>query len=43
MEKFKSFITEANGNQKYKLVIITDEPENAKAFHTADRLQEEAH
>ena len=42
MEKFKSFITEANGNQKYKLVIITDEPENAKAFHTADRLQEEA-
>ena len=42
MEKFKSFITEANGNQKYKLVIITDEPEKAKTFHTADRLQEEA-
>ena len=40
--KFREFITEANGNQKYKLVIITDEPENAKAFHTADRLQEEA-
>ena len=40
--KFREFITEANGNQKYKLVIITDEPEAAKTFHTADRLQEEA-
>jgi len=40
--KFREFITEANGNQKYKLVIITDEPEKAKTFHTADRLQEEA-
>jgi len=40
--KFREFITEANGNQKYKLVIITDEPEKAKTFHTADRLQVEA-
>ena len=40
--KFREFITEANGNQKYKLVIITDEPEKAKTFHTANRLQEEA-
>ena len=40
--KFKEFISEANGDQKYKLVIITDEPEKAKTFHTADRLQEEA-
>jgi len=40
--KFREFITEANGNQKYKLVIITDEPEAAKTFHTANRLQEEA-
>ena len=40
--KFKDFITEANGNQKYKLLVITDEPEKAKTFHTADRLREEA-
>ena len=40
--KFKEFISEAKGDQKYKLVIITDEPEKAKTFHTADRLQEEA-
>ena len=40
--KFKDFITEANGNQKYKLLVITDEPEQAKTFHTADRLREEA-
>ena len=40
--KFKEFISEANGDQKYKLVIITDEPEKAKTFHTADRLKEEA-
>ena len=40
--KFKDFISEANGNQKYKLLVITDEPEQAKTFHTADRLREEA-
>jgi len=40
--KFKEFISEAKGDQKYKLVIITDEPEKAKTFHTADRLKEEA-
>ena len=40
--KFREFISEANGKQKYKLVIITDEPEKAKTFHTANRLQEEA-
>ena len=39
--KFKDFITEAK-NEKYRLLIITDEPEKAKTFHTADRLQEEA-
>ena len=27
---------------KYKLLVITDEPEQAKTFHTADRLREEA-
>jgi len=40
--KFREFITEAPENGKYKLVIITDEPEKAKTFHTADRLKEEA-
>ena len=40
--KFKDFISEANGNQKYKILVITDEPEQAKTFHTADRLREEA-
>ena len=39
--KFKDFITEAK-TDKYKLLIITDEPEKAKTFHTADRLKEEA-
>ena len=39
--KFKDFITEAK-NEKYRLLIITDEPEKAKTFHTANRLQEEA-
>ena len=40
--KFREFITEAPDNGKYKIVIITDEPEKAKTFHTADRLKEEA-
>ena len=40
--KFRDFITEAKGDKKYKLLIITDEPEKAKTFHTADRLREEA-
>ena len=40
--KFREFITEAKGDSKLKLLIITDEPEKAKTFHTADRLKEEA-
>ena len=40
--KFREFITEAPDNGKYKLLVITDEPEKAKTFHTADRLREEA-
>ena len=40
--KFREFITEAPENGKYKLLVITDEPEKAKTFHTADRLKEEA-
>ena len=39
--KFRDFITEAK-KEKYKLLVITDEPEKAKTFHTADRLREEA-
>ena len=37
---FNEFISEAV--ETPKLVIITDEPEQAKTFHTADRLQQEA-
>ena len=40
--KFREFISEAPENGKYKLLVITDEPEKAKTFHTADRLKEEA-
>ena len=39
--KFKDFITEQK-KESYKLLVITDEPEKAKTFHTADRLREEA-
>jgi len=40
--KFKEFISEAKSDSKLKLLIITDEPEQAKQFHTADGLKEEA-
>ena len=40
--KFREFIAEAKSDKKYKLLIITDEPEKSKNFHTASRLQEEA-
>ena len=40
--KFKEFISEAPNASKYKLLVVTDEPEEAKTFHTADRLREEA-
>ena len=40
--KFKEYLTEAKGDKPFlRLLIITDEPEEAKTFHTADRLQEE--
>jgi len=39
--KFKEFISEAKSIDKLRLLIITDEPEEAKTFHTADRLREE--
>ena len=40
--KFREFISEAKDEKKFlRLLIITDEPEEAKTFHTADRLREE--
>jgi ribosomal protein S6--L-glutamate ligase len=40
--KFTDFISEAKGDKPFlRLLIITDEPEQAKTFHTADRLKEE--
>jgi RimK family alpha-L-glutamate ligase len=42
VSKFKDYLTEAKGDKSFlRLLIITDEPEEAKTFHTADRLQEE--
>jgi hypothetical protein len=40
--KFKDFITEGKDSKNFlRLLIITDEPDKAKEFKTADRLQEE--
>ena len=42
VQPFKHYLEEATGDKKFlRLLIITDEPDNAKEFHTADRLQEE--
>src|SRR6056300_1513482 len=42
VHKFRDYITEAEDDKKFlRLLIITDEPEEAKTFHTADRLREE--
>ena len=42
VQPFKHYLEEATGDKKFlRLLIITDEPENAKEFHTADRLKEE--
>ena len=41
--KFREFISEEREEKSFcKILIITDEPEEAKTFHTADRLQQEA-
>ncbi len=41
--KFREFISEEKDEKSFcKILIITDEPEEAKTFHTADRLQQEA-
>ncbi len=39
--KFKEFLSEQKGDDNLRLLIVTDEPEEAKTFHTADRLREE--
>ena len=40
--KFKNFISEEKKEKSFlRLLIVTDEPEEAKTFHTADRLKEE--
>ena len=39
--KFREFIAEAKGEEKFRLLIVTDEPSKAKQFHTANRLKEE--
>ena len=41
MEKFKSFITEAK-DEKYRVLVISAEPDNEKLFHTAQRITDEA-
>ena len=41
VSKFKDYITEDKKSKDFLLLIITDEPEMLKTFHTADRLQEE--
>ena len=41
--KFKEFLNEDKKDKTFcKVLIITDEPEEAKTFHTADRLKQEA-
>ena len=40
--QFKQFIGEEKEEKPFlRLLIVTDEPDNAKEFHTADRLKEE--
>jgi len=41
MEQFKSFITEEN-SEKYKILVVSAEPDNEKLFHTAQRITDEA-
>ena len=41
VEKFKSFITEAK-EVKYRILVISAEPEKQKMFHTAQRITDEA-
>ena len=41
MENFKSFITEAKEG-KYRILVVSAEPNNSKMFHTAQRVTDEA-
>ena len=42
VHKFKDYLSEEKEEKKFlRLLIVTDEPEEAKTFHTADRLKEE--
>ena len=42
VHKFKDYLSEEKDEKPFlRLLIITDEPEQAKTFHTADRLKEE--
>ena len=42
VHKFKDYLNEEKEEKPFlRLLIITDEPEQAKTFHTADRLKEE--
>ena len=41
MENFKSFITEAKEG-KYRILVVSAEPDNNKMFHTAQRVTDEA-
>ena len=40
MEKFKSFITEAK-DDKYRILVVSAEPDNNELFHTAQRFVDE--
>ena len=40
--KFKDYITEAKTSGSYRLIIISDEPENDLNFHTAKNLMKQA-
>ena len=40
MEKFKTFITEAK-EEKYRILVISAEPDNKELFHTAQRFVDE--
>jgi|TARA_R110000851_G_scaffold168289_1_gene314119 ribosomal protein S6--L-glutamate ligase len=42
VDSFKSFLTEQNGTQPYKILVVSAEPENSKLFHTAQRITDEA-
>ena len=41
VEKFKSFIAEAK-EDKYRILVVSAEPEKQKLFHTAQRITDEA-